>query len=204
MAMELPTSAMDVSVGLASAQPFSLLPRHPPFPSRSRRRRKSLLPQHTLSLIAAHASHVERKKSAVVVGGGWAGFGAAHALAKAGLSVTLLDAAPHPGGLSTGFRTPQGRPVEAGIKGFWWQYHNIYELVRELDIAWPFTDWTRSSFYSPSGIQVQAPVFNHLPRLPAPLGSFFYTFPYFRSLSLVDRLTAFPLIKALIEFDLES
>jgi len=58
-------------------------------------------------------------KTAVVVGGGWAGFGAAHALTKLGLSVTVLDASPSPGGLSTGFRTAQGRPVEAGLKGFW-------------------------------------------------------------------------------------
>lgn len=58
-------------------------------------------------------------KTAVVVGGGWAGFGAAHALAKLGFVVTLLDASPSPGGLSTGFRTSQGRSVEAGIKGFW-------------------------------------------------------------------------------------
>lgn len=61
-----------------------------------------------------------RKKTAVVVGGGWAGFGAAHALAKDGFDVTLLDASLSPGGLSTGFRTAKGRPVEAGIKGFWY------------------------------------------------------------------------------------
>jgi uncharacterized protein with NAD-binding domain and iron-sulfur cluster len=58
-------------------------------------------------------------RTAVVVGGGWAGFGAANALTKLGLSVTVLDASPAPGGLSTGFRTAQGRPVEAGLKGFW-------------------------------------------------------------------------------------
>lgn len=58
-------------------------------------------------------------RTAVVVGAGWAGFGAAHALTKLGVSVTVLDASPSPGGLSTGFRTVQGRPVEAGLKGFW-------------------------------------------------------------------------------------
>lgn len=145
-----------------------------------------------------------RRSTAVIVGGGWAGFGAAHALAKAGLSVTLLDAAASPGGLSTGYRTAQGRPVEAGIKGFWWQYHNIYALICELGIPWPFTDWMRSTFYSPDGIQVEAPVFNALPRLPSPLGSFIYTSLYFRSLPVVDRLTALPLIKALIEFDADE
>ena len=33
----------------------------------------------------------------------------------------LIDASPNPGGLSAGWRTPQGRSVEAGIKGFWYQ-----------------------------------------------------------------------------------
>ncbi|KAH9309561.1 hypothetical protein KI387_037472, partial [Taxus chinensis] len=145
-----------------------------------------------------------QKLRAVVVGGGWAGFGAAHTLAKAGVEVTLLDAALSPGGLSTGFRSAQGKPVEAGIKGFWWQYHNIFSLIKELEISWPFTNWTRSSFYNASGIQVEAPVFNELPRLPTPLGSFVYTSPYFRSLPLLDRLSAFPLVKALIEYDVDE
>ena len=50
-----------------------------------------------------------------------AGFGAAKHLAETGYNVTLVDAAPNPGGLSAGWRTPQGRAVEAGIKGFWYQ-----------------------------------------------------------------------------------
>eukprot|EP00879_Flechtneria_rotunda_P033293 GHRR01036859.1.p1 GENE.GHRR01036859.1~~GHRR01036859.1.p1 ORF type:complete len:186 (+),score=71.82 GHRR01036859.1:198-755(+) len=58
---------------------------------------------------------------AVVIGGGWAGFGASLALAKAGAQVTLLDAAENPGGLSSAFRTPGGQLVEPGIKGFWYQ-----------------------------------------------------------------------------------
>ena len=57
-------------------------------------------------------------KHAVVVGGGWAGFGAAYALLKAGVKVTILDASENPGGLSAGWRTPGGRSVEAGIKGY--------------------------------------------------------------------------------------
>ena len=54
----------------------------------------------------------------MVVGGGWAGFGAAYALLKAGVEVTILDASQTPGGLSSGWRTPGGRFVEAGIKGY--------------------------------------------------------------------------------------
>ncbi len=81
------------------------------------------------------ASSVGEKleKKVVVVGGGWAGFGAAHALAKLGYSTTLLDASPNPGGLSTGFRTTLGRPVEAGIKGFWYtattlEFYSLFGL----------------------------------------------------------------------------
>lgn len=55
------------------------------------------------------------------MGGGWAGFAAALALAKAGAEVTLLDASETPGGLSSAFTTPGGQMVEPGMKGFWYQ-----------------------------------------------------------------------------------
>eukprot|EP00884_Botryococcus_braunii_P013767 jgi/Botrbrau1/22391/Bobra.0091s0002.1 len=44
-------------------------------------------------------------------------------------------------------------------------------LVRELGIESPFTPYTRSSFYSPAGLEVEAPLFQSLPRLPTPLGA---------------------------------
>ena len=40
---------------------------------------------------------------------------------SAGYDVKLLDAAENPGGLSAGWRTKDGKQVEAGMKGFW--YH---------------------------------------------------------------------------------
>ena len=58
---------------------------------------------------------------AALPAGGWAGFGAAKHLSAEGVDVTLLDASPNPGGLSAGWRTKQGRAVEAGVKGFWYQ-----------------------------------------------------------------------------------
>lgn len=63
------------------------------------------------------ARQLAEGKHVVVVGGGWAGFGAAYALLSAGVNVTILDASKTPGGLSSGWRTPGGRSVEAGIKG---------------------------------------------------------------------------------------
>ena len=38
--------------------------------------------------------------------------------------MTLLDGSPNPGGLSAGWRTPQGRSVEAGVKGFWYSLYS--------------------------------------------------------------------------------
>ena len=59
-----------------------------------------------------------------------------------GYAVTLLDASRNVGGLSSGWRdASSNRPMEAGMKGFWYQYHNIFKLVSDLAITPnPFTD----------------------------------------------------------------
>jgi len=134
----------------------------------------------------------------VVVGAGWAGLGATYHLASQGYDVTLLEAGPVPGGLVAGWKTAGGRSVEAGIHGFWYPYRNIFSLVRELGIN-PFTPFTRSSQYSPAGLEVESPIFQDLPRLPTPLGTFLYT--QFKRLPLIDRLSALPLLYAVIDFD---
>jgi hypothetical protein len=36
-------------------------------------------------------------------------------------------------------------------------------------------EWTQSAFWNPKGIQVEAPVLQNMPRLPAPLGTLVYT-----------------------------
>ncbi|MBD1821077.1 FAD-dependent oxidoreductase [Cyanobacteria bacterium FACHB-DQ100] len=134
----------------------------------------------------------------VVVGAGWAGLGAAYHLAQQGYAVTLLEAGGYPGGLVAGWKTAQGRSVEAGIHGFWYPYSNIFSLVKKLGIS-PFTDWTRSSQYSPAGLEVESPIFQQEPRLPTPLGTFLYT--RFKRLPLSDRLSALPLLYAVVDFD---
>jgi uncharacterized protein with NAD-binding domain and iron-sulfur cluster len=137
-------------------------------------------------------------RKVVVIGAGWAGLGATYRLAQQGYNVTLLEAGAYPGGLVAGWKTPGGRSVEAGIHGFWYPYSNIFSLVRELGIS-PFTPFTRSSQYSPAGLEVESPIFQDLPRLPTPLGTFLYT--QFKRLPLSDRLSALPLLYAVVDFD---
>ncbi|MBV9390189.1 MAG: FAD-dependent oxidoreductase [Chroococcidiopsidaceae cyanobacterium CP_BM_ER_R8_30] len=134
----------------------------------------------------------------VVIGAGWAGLGATYHLASQGYNVTLLEAGSAPGGLVAGWKTAGGRAVEAGIHGFWYPYRNIFSLIRKLGIN-PFTPFTRSSQYSPAGLEVESPIFQDLPQLPTPLGTFLYT--QFKRLPLIDRLSALPLLYAVIDFD---
>jgi len=134
----------------------------------------------------------------VVIGAGWAGLGATYHLAKQGYDVTLLEAAPYPGGLVAGWKTPGGRSVEGGIHGFWYPYKNIFSVVDELNLK-PFTPFTRSSQYSPAGLEVESPIFQNETRLPTPLGTFVYT--QFKRLPLIDRLSALPLLYAILDFD---
>ncbi|WP_414582822.1 FAD-dependent oxidoreductase [Scytonema sp. PCC 10023] len=143
-------------------------------------------------------SEVSQGKRVVVVGAGWAGLGATYHLAKQGYDVTLLEAGSYPGGLVAGWKTAAGRSVEAGIHGFWYPYTNIFSLINELGIN-PFTTWTRSSQYSPAGLEVESPIFQNLPQLPTPLGTFLYT--QFKRLPLIDRLSALPLLYAVVDFD---
>ena len=49
--------------------------------------------------------------------------------------MTLLDASPNPGGLSAGWRTKQGRAVEAGVKGFWYQASLLRPIMMQLFCA---------------------------------------------------------------------
>ncbi|CAM9933065.1 unnamed protein product, partial [Heterosigma akashiwo] len=100
----------------------------------------------------------------VVVGGGWAGFSAADALATAegeGVEVVLLDASPRgAGGLAGGWRTPAGRPVEAGVHGFWREYRNTFVAMEAigLDLDAVLGPYTPSALFSRNGPVAVAPV----------------------------------------------
>ncbi|KAF5833500.1 hypothetical protein DUNSADRAFT_10187 [Dunaliella salina] len=170
--------------------------------------RKELQPHtHRLKQAAAPRRrcirvYAENGKNVVIVGGGWAGFGAAKHLSECGYNTTLLDAKSNPGGLSSGFRTKKGQAVEAGIKGFWYSYKNIFKLVEELNLPeWPFTDWTNSGFWSPKGLVTEAPVFSRQAQLPTFLGQSVHTVGLHWSISLPDRLTMIPFLGSFFDYN---
>lgn len=148
--------------------------------------------------LQGHSPGHDRKKKAVVIGAGWAGLGAAWQLVTQGYSVDILEAAAQPGGLVAGWTTTQGRSSEVGIHGYWGAYYNIFALCKSLSLE-PFTDWTPSHQWSNHGLEVVAPIFRDMPRLPTPLGHFAYC--DFRRLPWTDRLSALPLMTAAADFD---
>mmetsp|Transcript_13605 Transcript_13605/g.49465 ORF Transcript_13605/g.49465 Transcript_13605/m.49465 type:complete len:454 (-) Transcript_13605:248-1609(-) len=89
------------------------------------------------------------------------------------------------------------------MKGFWYQYWNTWRLVDELGIDNPFTEWSKSSFYTPQGLLTEGPVFQDAPRLPTPIGQAVQTFPLFdfRQLPLQDLVTMLPLFGAILDYD---
>jgi uncharacterized protein with NAD-binding domain and iron-sulfur cluster len=148
----------------------------------------------------------EKKKKIVIVGAGWGGWGAAKALSESEESdVILLDGLDDPTG-KTAPRTPSGKPFEAGVRGFWKDYPNINYLVENtlgLNENEVFTEFTRSSFFSPDGLEATAPVFSgkDLMQLPSPLGQVFATFDNFKRLPLADRATMVGLLYAVLDLN---
>lgn len=136
----------------------------------------------------------------VVIGAGWAGWGAAKALCQAGVRVTLIDGVKDPTG-STPLTTPSGKPFEAGTRGFWKDYPNINALTEELQLGEIFTEFTTSAFWSPDGLEATAPVFGDGPQLPSPLGQAFATFNNFKRLPVADRLSIAGLLVAMLDLN---
>ena len=136
----------------------------------------------------------------VVIGAGWAGWGAAKSLCQAGVRVTLIDGMNDPTG-STPLTTPSGKPFEAGTRGFWKDYPNINALTEELELGSVFTEFTTSAFWSPDGLEATAPVFGESPQLPSPLGQAFATINNFKRLPLTDRLSIAGLLVAMLDLN---
>ena len=149
----------------------------------------------------ANAAASDKAQShVVVVGAGWAGWGAAKALCEAGVRVTLIDGMPDPTG-SQPITTTSGKPFEAGTRGFWKDYPNIDALTAELGLGSIFTDFTTSAFWSPEGLEAKAPVFGDAVALPSPLGQAFATVSNFKRLPVQDRLSIAGLLYAILDLN---
>ena len=149
----------------------------------------------------ANAAASDKAQShVVVVGAGWAGWGAAKALCEAGVRVTLIDGMPDPTG-SQPITTTSGKPFEAGTRGFWKDYPNIDALTAELGLGSIFTDFTTSAFWSPEGLEATAPVFGDAAALPSPLGQAFATVSNFKRLPVQDRLSIAGLLYAILDLN---
>ena len=136
----------------------------------------------------------------VVIGAGWAGWGAAKALCEAGVRVTMVDGMADPTGC-TPITTANGKPFEAGTRGFWRDYPNINALISQLGLTQVFTPFTTSAFWSPDGLEATAPVFGDGLQLPSPLGQAFATFENFKRLPVADRLSIAGLLVAMLDLN---
>ena len=150
------------------------------------------------------------KKKVVIIGAGWGGLSAAHALSsqtKVPMDITVVDASPNVGGLvRDGFQTLNGvvNKAEAGQHGFWDNYHNIFRLLDKdlpkVDPEEVLTGYAEQGQYSPEGLEAIWPVYRQQsPQLPTGLAQALYT--RFEKLPAIDRATAAPLVLAFSEFD---
>ena len=152
------------------------------------------------SSMADMAGSSTRQSHVVVVGAGWAGWGAAKALCEAGVRVTLIDGMADPTG-SDPITTASGKPFEAGTRGFWKDYPNINALTAELGLSNVFTEFTTSAFWSPEGLEATAPVFGDATPWPSPLGQAFATVNNFKRLPVQDRLSIAGLLYAILDLN---
>ncbi len=91
---------------------------------------------------------LNKSLSVVVVGGGLAGLAAAYELSQRGFNVTLLEKAPQLGGKIASWLIQMDNEtfmMEHGFHGFFPQYYNLNNLVKELNIVDNFLDL---KFYS--------------------------------------------------------
>lgn len=157
------------------------------------------------------AAEEQKGEKIIIIGAGWGGLSAAHALSRANknkdMKITMIDASPKVGGLvRDGFTTMSGtRPAEAGQHGFWDNYYNIFSLLKNdlshvLDIDSCLTGYAEQGQYSPKGLEAVWPVYRNMnPSLPTGLAQALYT--KFTNLPWLDRLSAGPLVLAFSEFD---
>ena len=103
--------------------------------SRFRPPQPTIFESDSLNLNLPHS--LAKKKSVVVIGAGLAGLACAYELSKRGFLVTLLEKSPNLGGKIASWKIKLGEEefmMEHGFHGFFPQYYNLNNLVKELAI----------------------------------------------------------------------
>jgi len=189
--------------------------------------------QHSTNIRHIRTQLDASKRSKIaVIGAGWAGYSFAESISENEADVIILDAAKASGGLAGGWRTAGGRPVEAGIHGFWREYKNTFDMMENkigLDLNSVLGDYSPSALYSKNGKVAVAPVLasdddashsksltclswdvSHLTEviasnLPPPLDvALLAEFHPNSKLSMIDRFSAIGLLGAWADFEQES
>ncbi|BAZ12183.1 UDP-galactopyranose mutase [Calothrix sp. NIES-4071] len=91
---------------------------------------------------------LNQNKTAVIVGGGLAGLACAYELSQRGFAVTLLEKSPQFGGKIASWQVNVGADkfrMEHGFHGFFPQYYNLNNLVKDLNAT---DNFQSLNFYS--------------------------------------------------------
>ena len=103
---------------------------------------------------------------------------------------------------------PSFPPCRRRVTRSAWRHYRNFERLHEqlgLPLRERYTDYAETAFYSTRGLEGLSPVLGDKePWLPSPLGPLVYTSDRFTDLPLSDRLSAAPLTRALVEFDLDE
>jgi uncharacterized protein with NAD-binding domain and iron-sulfur cluster len=103
--------------------------------------------------------------SVIVIGTGVAGLVAGYELASRGLRVTLLEAAPVPGGRTSSYTDARGRAVDTGLHVVADHYVNLIEILAGLSVSRRLM-WVGKHTYLRAG---QPPMEWYFSRRPPPL-----------------------------------
>ncbi len=96
----------------------------------------------------------------MVVGGGWASYSFCKSVSHNNIDgrkveIILLGASTQGGGgLAGGYRSKNGRSVEAGIHGFWREYRNTFDImnaIKGVDVDEVLGDFSPSVLRSKNG-----------------------------------------------------
>lgn len=110
-------------------------------------------------------SPTSHKPRVVVIGSGLAGLAAAYELAERGFSITILEAAPYPGGRTTAWVDERGRTLDTGAHVVANHYVNLLDILARVRVSNRLV-WFRDQLFLRKN---HAPLVWRLTKAPPPL-----------------------------------